>query len=97
MPAGVAPSGAEISVRLAEAFTPLEAHVLHDLVERAPPGTLVDLDFHAVRTCHDVALLLLSRDLRSGRARFAIHGMSHHQSRVLDYLGTAGTGEAAGA
>jgi hypothetical protein len=82
-----APAAAEVFVRLARSFSELEARVLHDVVERAPPGTVVDVDFRAVRECHDVALLRLSQDIANGRARFALHGLSHHQQRLLRYLG----------
>ncbi len=82
-----APDGVVVNVRLAREFTPLEARVLHDVVERASPGTLVDVDFRAVRECHDVALLLLARDILQGRVHFSFQGMSLHQARLLGYLG----------
>ena len=77
----------EVLIRLAEAFTPLEARVLHDVAERVPPGTVLDLDFRRVRLWHDTALLSLARDIGAGRARFALHGLPHHQTRLLGYLG----------
>jgi hypothetical protein len=79
--------GAEVTVHLAEQFTPQEAGALHRLASRVPSGTTLDLDFTSVRVCHDVALLLLARDVIAGTARYAFRGLSHHQARLLGYLG----------
>jgi hypothetical protein len=80
-------AGPEVSVHLAEQFTPLEARVLHDVASRIAPGALIDLDFRAVRVCHDVALLLLAQDIRAGLAQYTLRGLSSHHLRLLGYLG----------
>jgi len=88
-------TGPEVSVHLAERFTPLEARVLHDLASRCAPGVTLDLDFRDVRMCHDVALLLLSQDIRAGRARYTLRGLSSHHLRLLGYLGARRGGDPA--
>jgi len=89
------PIGPEVVVRLAEKFTPLEARVLHDVASRSAPGSTLDLDFRAVRICHDVALLLLAQDIRAGLAQYTLRGLTSHHLRLLGYLGAgrAGQGE----
>lgn len=85
-------SGPEVSVHLAEQFTPLEARVLHDVASRVPAGSTLDLDFRAVRVCHDVALLRLAQDIRGIPVRFNLRGLGRHHRRLLDYLGSGGPG-----
>jgi len=87
---GAAGAGAEVRIHLAERFTPLEARVLHDLASRSAPGTTLDLDFRAVRVCHDVALLLLAQDIRAGQLRYTLRGLSSHHLRLLGYLDAPG-------
>lgn len=87
--------GPEVSVHLAEQFTPLEARVLHDLASRSQPGARLDLDFRAVRVCHDVALLLLAQDIRAGLAEYTLRGLGSHHLRLLGYLGAGRTGQGA--
>lgn len=89
---GTATSGPEVSVHLAEKFSPLEARVLHDLASRGAPRTQLHVDFRAVRTCHDVALLLLAQDIRAGLATYTLSGLTGHHQRLLGYLGAAGGG-----
>jgi hypothetical protein len=88
-------TGPEVSVHLAERFTPLEARVLHDVAARVTPGSTLDLDFRAVRVCHDVALLLLAQDIRAGLARYTLRGLSSHHLRLLGYLDAGRAGQAA--
>ena len=92
---GAASAGTEVTIHLAERFTPLEARVLHDVASRCAPGSTLDLDFRAVRTCHDVALLLLAQDIRAGLAGYTLRGLSSHHLRLLGYLGAPGAGLAA--
>jgi len=80
-------SGAEVRVRLSERFTPQEAGAVHLLARRVPSGITLGLDFSSVRECHDVALLLLARDVLDGTAHYAFHGLTQHQTRLLGYLG----------
>jgi hypothetical protein len=87
--------GPQVSVHLAEQFTPLEARMLHDVAARAPPGATLDLDFRAVRVCHDVALLLLAQDIRAGLAQYTLRGLGSHHLRLLGYLGAGRTGQGA--
>jgi hypothetical protein len=87
---GATSTGPEVCVHLAEQFTPLEARVLHDLASRSPAGSTLDLDFRGVRTCHDVALLLLAQDIRLGPAQYTLRGLSSHHLRLLGYLGAPG-------
>lgn len=84
-------AGPEVSIHLAERFTPLEARVLHDLASRSVPGAKLDLDFRDVRVCHDVALLLLAQDIRAGLAEYTLRGLSPHHLRLLGYLGAPGS------
>ena len=79
--------GVEVRIHLPRDFTPGVAVALHRLVARAPPGSVLDLDFSGVRDCQDQALLLLARDLLTGTARYAFHGLTHHQRTMLGYLG----------
>jgi hypothetical protein len=88
--------GPEVSVHLAEQFTPLEARVLHDVASRGSPGTQLHVDFHDVRMCHDVALLLLAQDIRAGLAQYTLCGLSGHHLRLLGYLGAKGPGDRTG-
>ncbi len=85
-----------LTLRLGSSFAPEDALRIHELVERAAPGTPVEIDFRCVRECHDFALSLLARDILGSRARVAVHGMSKHQQRLLGYLGVP-SARAAGA
>ncbi len=85
-----ADNGPEVSIHLAERFTPLEARVLHDLASRTAPGATLDLDFRAVRVCHDVAILQLAQDIRAGRAQYTLRGLTSHHLRLLGYLDAGG-------
>jgi hypothetical protein len=92
---GAGARGLEVTVHLAEQFTPLEARVLHDVASRSAPGSTFDLDFRGVRVCHDVALLLLAQDIRAGLARYTLRGLMSHHLRLLGYLGASRPGQAA--
>ncbi len=76
----------ELTFEFGPSFAPEDAARLHDAIERAAPGTRVEVDLHRVRDCHDVALAVLARDIATGRARVALRGVSHHQLRMLGYL-----------
>jgi hypothetical protein len=86
MPAPIAPD-LDLTFEIGPSFAPEDAVRLHEAIERAAPGTRVEIDFHRVRTCHDAALAVLARDIAAGRARVALRGLSHHQLRMLGYLG----------
>jgi hypothetical protein len=78
-----------LTFEIGPSFAAEDAARLHEAIERAAPGTRVEIDFHRVRDCHDVALALLARDIASGRARVALRGVSQHQLRLLGYLGVS--------
>jgi hypothetical protein len=76
-----------LSVQVGQSFGQEDALRIRELIANAEPGIALEIDFRRVRDCNDVALALLARDLVSGRARVALLGMSHHQQRLLGYLG----------
>jgi hypothetical protein len=86
------PPDLALTFEIGPSFAPEDAARLHEAIERAEPGTRVEIDFHRVRDCHDTALAVLARDIAGGRARVALRGLSHHQFRLLGYLG-ASTGD----
>jgi hypothetical protein len=77
----------QLSVQVGKSFEQEDALRIRALIASAAPGTALEIDFRRVRDCNDVALALLARDLVSSRARVALLGMSHHQQRLLGYLG----------
>jgi hypothetical protein len=76
-----------LSFEMGPSFAAEDAARLHEAIERAAPGTRVEIDFHRVRDCQDVALAVLARDIAAGRARVALRGVSQRQLRLLGYLG----------
>ena len=76
-----------LMLEVGQSFAPEDAARIHELIERAAPGTPVEIDFRHVRDCQDFALALLAKDLAARRARVALHGMSKHQQRLLGYFG----------
>jgi len=78
-----------VSLQIDQAFLREDALRIHELIERAAPGTPFEIDFRNARDCNAVALALLARDLAEGRARVALHGTSHHLERLLGYLGAS--------
>lgn len=79
-----------LALQVLHSFAPEDAVRIHEVVERADPGTAIEIDFRRVRDCQDYALALLARDIVAGRARIAIRGMSQHQQRLLGYFGVPG-------
>lgn len=80
-------AGGALSLEVGRSFAPEDAVRIHELIERAAPGTPVEIDFRRVRECQDFALALLAKDLVAGRVRVALRGMSQHQQRMLGYFG----------
>ncbi|HEU4383285.1 MAG TPA: STAS domain-containing protein [Anaeromyxobacteraceae bacterium] len=79
---------AAVVLSLEGTFDAPEARRVHDALSTLPEDARVSLDFREVRAFDDSAMALLARDLlaaRSGRVRAA--GLSHHQRRLLKYLG----------
>ena len=68
-----------LALQIGHTFAPEDAERIHEVVERAAPGTAIQIDFRRVRECQDYALALLARDLAAGRARIDVRGMSQHQ------------------
>jgi len=91
MPRETVADGA-VALEMGRSFAPEDAARIHEVLERAAPGTTVEIDFRRVRECQDFALALLARDLVAARARVAVHGMSQHQQRILGYFGVASAG-----
>ena len=77
----------EVSVHLPNQFTPGVADALRRLMARVPPGTVLELDFSAVRQFQDQALLQLARDVLAGTVHYALHGLTRHQMTLFGYLG----------
>lgn len=76
-----------LTLEIGQSFAPEDAARIHELIERAAPGTPVEIDFRRVRECQDFALSLLAKDLVARRDRVAVRGMSKHQQRLLGYFG----------
>lgn len=85
-----------LALQIGHSFAPEDAERIHEMVERAAPGTPIQIDFRRVRECQDYALALLARDLVAGRARIDVRGMSQHQQRLLGYFGVRGRAAAGG-
>jgi hypothetical protein len=77
----------EVRIRLAPRFTAEGVAAIHLLLDGLLPGTRVDLDFSGVRECQEEALLLLAREVQTGRGRFVLRGVTRHQARLFGYLG----------
>jgi hypothetical protein len=84
-----------LSLQVEHAFLREDALRIHELIERSAPGTPVEIDLGRARDCHAVALAMLARDIVRGRVRVALHGTSHHQERILGYLGVRAADRAA--
>ena len=82
-----------VALEVGRSFAQEDAARIHEVIERAAPGTTVEVDFRHVRDCQDYALALLARDLVGTRTRVAVRGMSQHQQRILGYFGVAHAGE----
>jgi STAS domain-containing protein len=74
-------------IELGPAFGTEDARRLHELLERAEPGTAVEIDFHSVTECQATALGQLARDVAGAHTRIALLGMRWHEKRLLGYLG----------
>jgi anti-anti-sigma regulatory factor len=86
-----------LELRVGPFFGSEEVGVLHHALEQAEPGTRVEVDFHDVRDFDPAALGLLAQEIRAGRSRIGLHGVSRHLARVLRYLGVdAGPRDRAG-
>ena len=82
-----------VALEVGRSFAPEDAARIHEVIQRAAPGTTVEIDFRHVRDCQDYALALLARDLVGARTRVAVRGMSQHQQRILGYFGVENVAE----
>jgi hypothetical protein len=89
-------AGGSLTLEIEQSFEPEDAVRIHELIERAAPGTPVEIDFRQVRECQDFALVALAKDLVAMRDRVAVRGMSKHQQRLLGYFGVSGAEQASG-
>ncbi len=79
--------GARLDLQLHGSFDQAEASLLHAILARVAPLGPVRVDFHDVRTLHDVALSLLARDLAAPYGRnVELVGLSQHHHRLLRYI-----------
>ncbi|HYD39791.1 MAG TPA: hypothetical protein VEB43_03095 [Anaeromyxobacter sp.] len=76
-----------LSVRVSSSFRMEDALQLGAAVADAAPGTEVDVDFLQVREYQGPALARLAEVMRSSRAHLALHGLTIHERKLLDYLG----------
>jgi anti-anti-sigma regulatory factor len=74
-------------IQVSSAFRLEDARQIDSILAKAVPGVDVDVDFREVHECEGPALAHLVDAIRSGRARIALHGMSGHVRRLLEYLG----------
>jgi STAS domain len=64
------------------------ARQLGVMVAQCRPGSRLVLDFSHARAVPDTGLALLARALvKSPERNIALRGLSHHQERLLRYLG----------
>jgi hypothetical protein len=76
-----------LNVRVVSSFQLEDALELGAAVADAAPGTEVDVDFLQVREYQGPALARLAEVMRSSRAHLALHGLTIHERKLLDYLG----------
>lgn len=76
-----------IDVRVGRTFGKKDVDRIHDAVEGLGAFSRLTIDFAEVRECDDAALVLLASLLRGGAGQVALRGLSHHQWRLLTYVG----------
>lgn len=89
----------KLLLQVSSAFRLEDARQIDGFLANAVPGADVDVDFREVHECEGPALAHLVSVSRSGRARIALHGMSGHLWKLMEYLGVqieSGTVSAAG-
>ena len=70
-------------------FDPAAASILRvELARTRAPKTVV-LDFSHAREVHDLGLAMVARALAADGVAVRFRGISHHQERMLKYLGLA--------
>lgn len=57
------------------------------LQQQVDPATRVHIDLTQVREFHDFGFSVLARALANAPGRVMLHGLRHHQIRLLRYLG----------
>jgi hypothetical protein len=56
-------------------------------LQQADPSTCFHVDLTRVREFHDLGFAVLARILATQPGRVTLHGLRHHQIRLLRYLG----------
>lgn len=80
---------------IAGAFDPFAASQLRARLAELPREACVMLDFSRASAVSDLALAVLASAFEAPRhPRVVLRGMTHHQERVLRYLGIDGDGPA---
>ena len=77
-------------MKVGRRFATLDAERLGQTVESLAPLSKVIVDFTEVLEFHDAAFFLLSKALRAlakVKVKVVLHGLTVHQSRLLEYLG----------
>jgi len=75
-----------VLIEVSSVFRLEDAQQIAALLASAVPGADVDLDFRDVHECEGPALARLVDVIRSEHARVALHGVSKHFGKLLQYL-----------
>jgi hypothetical protein len=73
-------------IQVSSVFGVEDARQIDSLLSNADPRADVDVDFREVHEYDGPALAHLVEVIRSGRARVALHGLSGHAWKLLEYL-----------
>ena len=86
-----------IDVRIGPRFGEMDVERVQEAVAALGPCSRLTIDFTAVRECDDDALVLLASMLAClSHGEVAVRGLSHHQWRLLTYLGLFPAGRTPG-
>ncbi len=87
-----AENGTLILKKVGSAFTVGDAERMAEMLESLAPFSDLVLDFTGVRECHDAAFLALVKMLqRLVDVAVVVRGLTHHEARLLKYLGLRAT------
>jgi hypothetical protein len=76
-------------VEIEGTFDPAAASIVCLELTRSRPTKSVVLDFSHARAAHDLGLAMVARALAAEGVPARFRGISHHQERMLQYLGLA--------
>lgn len=80
--------GETIAVQVGSRFGAPDVQRVQEAVAALGPCSRLTIDFTAVRQCDDAALVLLASMLGClSHGEVAVRGLSHHQWRLLTYMG----------